>query len=111
MLRASDLEAIVNYLNGLEGAIVSYPYSKTIAVYSLKEVPFAYFETGKQLYRLSVRTDPQLGQLLKDKYEEVLSGQKLNPKIWITIVLSGQLSKEEIIDLISHSYQQALKES
>lgn len=111
MLKASELKAIESYLSGMENVSVSYPHSKTIAVYSLQNTPFAYLETSKQLYRLSLRADARLGQLLKDKYEEVLSGQKLNPKLWITIVLSGQLSSQEIIDLINHSYQLAALEA
>lgn len=107
MLKASELKTIKRYLDQLEDAKVSFPHSKTLAVYLISDVPFAYLETGKQLYRLSVRTDPILGKLLKDKYEEVTDGQKLNPKIWITIVISGQLSLNELTALIDHSYQLA----
>jgi len=45
--------------------------------------------------------------LLREKYETVLPGQKLNQKKWNTIILSGQLSDDEIFDLIRHSYNLA----
>lgn len=109
MLEPRDSQTIKEYLDSLQDIEVSYPHTKTLAVYTVKDVPFAYLETGKQLYRLSVQTDPQLAKLLREKYEEVSSGYKLNPKFWITIVVSGQLSINELIALINHSYQIALE--
>ena len=107
MLSSSDLKAVEEYLKNLSGVNLSYPHGKSVAVFSINDIAFAYLEGAKHTTRLSVRSDPRLAQLLKDKYEEVLSGQKLNPKIWITIVLSGQLTYAELTALIDHSYQLA----
>jgi predicted DNA-binding protein (MmcQ/YjbR family) len=54
--------------------------------------------------RISLKCDPQLAELLRGKYEEVMPGYHLNKKHWNTIVLSGQLSWEEVQGLIRHSY-------
>lgn len=107
MLKVSDLTAIKRYLKSLEGVAKKYPHSKTLAVYLVNEVPFAYLESGRKPLELSVRMDAQLGRLLRDKYEEVANARKLDSRYWSTIVLSGQLSREEITALIYHSYQLA----
>ena len=107
MLKTSEITAIKRYLSKLDGAQVDFPHSKTLAVYSVNGVSFAYLETARQLLELSLRIESQLAKLLQEKYEEVTSAHKLDPRYWKTIVLSGQLSREEITALIDHSYFQA----
>lgn len=87
------------------------PFTKTLLVFSVGETAFAYLETGKQIQRLSLRSDPVLSEFLKERYEEVLPGQKLDQRKWITVILSGQLSFEEITALIDQSYQLAQSEA
>ncbi len=108
MLKTSEIAAIKLYLDQMDSAIVDFPHTKTLAVYSVNDIPFAYFESGRQLLELSLRSDPQLSKLLRSKYEEVASARKLDPRVWYTVVISGQLSIEEIRALIDHSYQLAL---
>jgi len=106
-----QLVIIEEYLQNLGSDVVkNYPISPTLAVYSVADKAFAYLETSKALLRISLRSDPLLAEVLRDKYIEVLPGHKLNPKIWNTIILSGQLSIDEIKALILHSYQLALEE-
>jgi predicted DNA-binding protein (MmcQ/YjbR family) len=42
--------------------------------------------------------------VLRQRYETILPGYHLNKKHWNTIILTGQLSREEVQDLIRHSY-------
>ncbi len=108
MLKTNDIAAIKRYLSHFDGVSVDFPYTKTLAVYSTtNKVPFAYLEKGRQLPEISLRIDSQLAQLLRDKYEEVAQARKLDPRQWSTIVLSGQLGRDEINALIDHSFQLA----
>lgn len=66
---------------------------------------FALIAKDSQPVRLSLRCDPQLARLLRDKYETVLPGHNLNKKYWNTIICSGQLSRDEVFDLVRLSYQ------
>jgi len=54
--------------------------------------------------QLSLKSDPLLAITLREKYETVLAGYHLNKKHWNTILLTGQLSWEEVQGLIRHSY-------
>jgi predicted DNA-binding protein (MmcQ/YjbR family) len=65
---------------------------------------FALIAEGTEPVRLSLKGDPQLNLVLREKYETVMPGYHLNKKHWNTIVLSGQLAWEEVQDLIRHSY-------
>jgi hypothetical protein len=62
---------------------------------------FALIAEGSDPVRLSLKCDPQLSKLVRDKYETVLPGYHLNKKHWNTIICSGQLQKEELKDLIN----------
>jgi predicted DNA-binding protein (MmcQ/YjbR family) len=65
---------------------------------------FALVAEKSDPVRLSLKSDPQLAEMLRKKYETVMPGHHLNKKHWNTIVLTGQLDWQEIKDLIRHSY-------
>jgi predicted DNA-binding protein (MmcQ/YjbR family) len=70
---------------------------------------FALVTENKLPVQLSLKCDPILAETLREKYETVLTGYHLNKKHWNTIVLTGQLSWDEIKDLIRHSYDLVAK--
>lgn len=83
---------------------LDYPFGEGVAVYKIKDKMFALIQEGKNPVRISLKCDPVLSKVLRERYEEVQEGYHLNKKHWNTIVLSGQLSWEEIQALIRHSY-------
>ncbi len=66
---------------------------------------FALISEGKEPVRLSLKCDPTLSMVLRDKYDEIMPGYHLNKKHWNTLILTGQLEWPEVQDLIRHSYQ------
>ncbi len=95
---------VEDYLLSKPGAVLDYPFGEEVAVYKVADKMFALMPVGKSPVSLSLKCDPQLAQLLRDKYESVHAGYHLNKLHWNTIVLSGQLADQEVIDLINHSY-------
>ena len=65
---------------------------------------FALMPEKKTPINLSLKCDPQLAVLLRERYESVMEGYHLNKKHWNTVLLTGQLTDQEIKDLILHSY-------
>lgn len=100
-----SLEAFI--LN-LPDTWLDYPFGAQAAVYKVgegdKAKMFALVGEGNDPVRISLKCDPLLAQTLRDKYESVQPGYHLNKKHWNTIVCSGQLSEQEVRDLIIHSY-------
>ena len=88
----------------MPNARLDYPFGEDVAVYKASDKMFALIAEKKTPVRLSLKCDPELAKLLRNMYEEVQEGYHLNKKHWNTIVLSGQLSWEEIQALIRHSY-------
>ncbi len=97
-------KAVEEYVLSMPNAERDYPFGEEVAVYKVGGKMFALIPEGKSPVRISLKCDPQLSELLRDKYESVMPGYHLNKKHWNTIVLTGQLPWEEVQDLIRHSY-------
>lgn len=95
---------IEEFILSMPNAKLDYPFGKEVAVYKVNDKMFALIQEGSNPVRLSVKCDPQLAVILREKYETVMPGYHLNKKHWNTIVLSGQLSLEDIKGFIVHSY-------
>ena len=100
-----DHKTVEKYLLSFPSAKLDYPFGKDVAVYKANDKMFALIAENSDPLRLSLKCDPMLAVTLREKYETVLAGYHLNKKHWNTIVLTGQLSWEEVQDLIRHSYQ------
>lgn len=100
-----NIRSIEQYIETLPGSKKTFSEDKKLTIYVYNEEMFAIVEVGKTPVRISLRCDKRLADLLKAEYDEVMAGHKLNKNKWITIVLSGQLSDQEIKDLIFLSYR------
>lgn len=99
-----DHKSVETYILSMPNAVLDYPFGKEVAVYKVKDKMFALIAEGKDPVRLSLKCDPELSVILREKYESVSPGYHLNKKHWNTIILSGQLPWEEVQGLIRHSY-------
>jgi predicted DNA-binding protein (MmcQ/YjbR family) len=101
-----DHKTVENYILSMPNSRLDYPFGEGVAVYKTGDPGkmFALISEGKNPVRLSLKCDPKLSKLLREKYEEVMPGYHLNKKHWNTLVLTGQLEWPEVQDLIRHSY-------
>jgi len=93
------------YILQMPIARLDFPFDEKTAVYKTNDKMFALLAEESDPIRISLKVDPQLGELLREKYESVQPGYHLNKRHWITILLTGQLSDDEVKDLIRHSYE------
>lgn len=100
-----DQNYLINHLKSFDNVELSYPFGDEVYVFSYQTKMFALIEKDKMPIRLSLKCDPKLSTILRERYEEVLPGVNLNQKNWNTILITGQLSEKEIEDLIRHSYE------
>ena len=99
------------FILSLPGVWLDYPFGEGVAVYKFGKSNdgagkmVALVQEGSKPLRVSLKCDPQLAKILREKYETVLPGYHLNKKYWNTIICSGQLPDEEIFGFVRHSYQ------
>ena len=105
MLKLADIETMVT---NLPEVVLDYPFGEGTGVYkhgSVEGKMFALIDEKSMPVRLSLKCDPQLAELLREKYETVVPGYHLNKKHWNTIICSGQVPDDELRDFIRHSYE------
>jgi predicted DNA-binding protein (MmcQ/YjbR family) len=100
-----DHKTVEEYILSMPNARLDYPFGKDVAVYKVGDKMFALITEGKDPVQLSLKCDPILAVHLREKYESVMAGHHLNKKHWNTLVLTGQLSWEDVQDLIRLSYR------
>ena len=104
-----DHKTVEEYLLSMPNAKLDYPFGEDVAVYKAGDKMFALIAEKSNPIRLSLKCDPVLAETLREKYETVLPGYHLNKKHWNTILLTGQLSWDEVKDLIRLSYDLVTK--
>jgi predicted DNA-binding protein (MmcQ/YjbR family) len=89
---------------------LDFPFGEDTSVYKVGDKAtgegkfFAIIQDKTKPLQLSVKCDPQLAELLREKYETVVPGYHLNKKHWNTIICTGQVSDDELQDFIRLSY-------
>ncbi len=103
-----DHKTVEEFILSMPNSRLDYPFGKEAAVYKVKtaddEKMYALISEGSEPLRLSLKCDPQLAKLLREKYITVMEGYHLNKKHWNTIILSGEIEWPEIQGFIRHSY-------
>lgn len=106
-----DRKWVVARIESEPGVVCNNKFGDDIDVYWLtgtgaEPAMFALL-SRHPIARLSLRADPALSHRLRQDYESVLPGQNLNRDVWNTILLTGQLDRSQVGDLIRHSYDLA----
>ena len=99
-----DHKTVEEYILSMPNARLDYPFGKEVAVYKIGDKMFALIQEGSDPVRVSLKCDPVLAEVLRQKFETVMPGYHLNKKHWNTVVLTGQLPWEDIQGFIRHSY-------
>jgi len=100
-----DHKTVEDYILSMPDSKREYPFGEKVAVYKIEDKMFALIEEDKSPLRVSLRCDPKLAKLLRERYTEVMPGQNLNKKDWNTIVVAGELPSDEMQSFIRHSYE------
>lgn len=100
---------VEEYLLSMPNARLDYPFGAETAVYKVNDKMFALVAEKSDPLKLSLKCDPLLAKTLRERYVSVMPGYHLNKKHWNTILLTGQLSWEEVQDLIRLSYNLVAK--
>lgn len=99
-----DHKSVEDYVLSMPNAKLDYPFGEGVVVYKVNDKMFALISEKSDPLRISLKCDPQLAVILREKYETVMQGYHLNKKHWNTIILTGQVPWEEVQGFIRHSY-------
>lgn len=99
---------IPKYLKSLNNVTVDDKIDPELSVFKTKvndnDKIFALIYKKSNPLKITLKCDRQLAKKLRDEYETVMPATKMNKNYWNNIICSGQLSTEDIKDLINLSY-------
>jgi predicted DNA-binding protein (MmcQ/YjbR family) len=102
-MKQSDLEKSVASLGAVTRDAVSQP-GLVLFKTKLGKI-FAMVHNASQPLRVEAKCDQQLAKVLRDRYETVLPSQIMEASSWNEIICTGQLTDEEVVDLLRLSFQ------
>jgi predicted DNA-binding protein (MmcQ/YjbR family) len=71
---------------------------------------FLVIHKGVDPLRIDLRCKRELSKMLQEKFESVMPSRVMSPKDWVEIICSGQIAKEELLDLIRAGIEIVLSE-
>jgi predicted DNA-binding protein (MmcQ/YjbR family) len=86
------------------GAELSYPFGEQPAVYKVAGKIFAVVGLDRSPSQLTLKCDPEHGELLRRDHAAIAPGYHMNKRHWITVTLDGSLAPTMIEELIEDSF-------
>lgn len=77
---------------------------------NVNKLNFAIIKDGSRPLLVDLACDPNLAQLLRGRYESVVPSKLMDEVSWNQIIGSGQISAEEIFDLVRLAYDLVKKQ-
>ncbi|MDX6629753.1 MAG: hypothetical protein QOH00_1999 [Gaiellales bacterium] len=87
-----------------EGAELSHPFGPQAAVFKVAGKIFAIAGPEGARAQLTLKCDPEHGEVLRADHDAINPGYHMNKRHWITVTLDGSLSPTMIEELIEDSF-------
>lgn len=108
-----NIEQLYEYCLSKKAVTEHFPFDQDTLVFKVAGKMFALaslkrWESGDAF--INLKCDPEYAQELREQYESVQPGYHMHKKLWNSVyVHKGDLSKELILKLIDHSYDQVVQ--
>jgi predicted DNA-binding protein (MmcQ/YjbR family) len=87
-----------------EGAELTHPFGPQTAVFKVGGKIFAIVGLERIPADVSLKCDPEHGEVLRAEHASIVPGYHLNKRHWITVTLDGSLPQAQIDELIEDSF-------
>jgi predicted DNA-binding protein (MmcQ/YjbR family) len=89
---------------GMPGAVEEYPFGPTASVFKVGGKIFAIASLAADPVNISLKCEPEIGELLRAGHDSIVPGYHLNKRHWVTVTLGGDAPDQLVRDLIEDSY-------
>jgi predicted DNA-binding protein (MmcQ/YjbR family) len=101
-----NIESLREYVLGKPSVMEGFPFGDSVIVYKVNEKIFLLVSLDTQPLQFNVKCDPGKAIELREEYPEaVLPGYHMNKKHWNTIIVKGDLSNSQLLQMIDDSYE------
>ena len=85
-------------------AVMEYPFGDGVRVFKVAGKMFALVPEGADPGSISLKCDPDHAVALRERYAAVTGGYHLNKRHWNTVLVTGEVPDEEIVQFVEDSY-------
>jgi predicted DNA-binding protein (MmcQ/YjbR family) len=93
----------------MAGVVEEQPFGPSVDVLKVGGKIFAILSPESSPEAISLKCDPELAMELREQYAAVAPGYHLNKRLWNTVSLDGSIPDDEVIQMVTHSYEQVVK--
>jgi predicted DNA-binding protein (MmcQ/YjbR family) len=86
------------------GSDLSYPFGPQAAVFKVAGKIFAIVGLEQAPPRVTLKCDPEHGEVLRAEHAAITPGYHMNKRHWITVTLDGSLASAMVEELIEDSF-------
>ena len=87
-----------------DGAERTFPFGPQVTVFKIAGKIFAFVEHERTPVRITLKCDPEHGEMLRAEHAAIDRGYHMDKRHWITITLDAGLPHGLIEELIEDSY-------
>lgn len=98
-----DITEILDYCIAKKGVEETFPFDSETLVLKVGGKMFCLIPLEKQPLTISVKTNPECSEELREKYPQISGAYHMNKTHWNSVVCEG-LKRELILKLIDQSY-------
>lgn len=100
-----NVEELREYCLSKRAVTESTPFDDVTLVFKVADKMFALLPLDKNELTINLKCDPERAVALREEYPEtVLPGYHMNKSHWNTVMIDGKLTREQLLELIDHSY-------
>lgn len=99
-----NIESYRSYCLSKKGVTEEFPFDESTLVFKVMGKMFALTDL-EEFSGISLKTDPEEGADLREKYAFIQPAYHMNKKHWITVILDGQVPDRMLLHLTDKSYE------
>lgn len=84
------------------------PFGPDTDVYKVEGKVFAILAPKAKPPTVSLKCEPSLAMHLRQQHDGVTPGYHLNKKHWNTVRLDGEIPRDQVEEMIEHSYERVV---
>ena len=100
-----DIENIREYCLSKKAVAESFPFDSKTLVFKVGGKIFSLAMLESIPLKINLKCDPDRALDLREQYESIQAGYHSNKMHWNTLELGGEIPKQEVFELIDHSYE------
>jgi predicted DNA-binding protein (MmcQ/YjbR family) len=104
-----NLENTRAYLNSKNCVSEELPFGPQALVFKVLGKMFALIAWQEEPYYISLKCDPDRAGALRSSYHSIKPAYHMNKRHWNMIYLKGELTNDQIKEMIDHSYELVVK--